>query len=164
MLGEAHVRLGVHQRGAGLVAIVVFAEANHDALVVAIDAAVANILVTQQGANIGGGGVKPLGQSALQIDLQQEVHTAAQIEAQVHGQCVNGGQPLWRGRQQIEGDDVLAVIRVRVEGVLQNVARFQLGVGIRQADLDAVGIEKRTVAGQVVLVQNAGDLLQQFVV
>jgi hypothetical protein len=57
------------------------------------DAAVADVLVAQQAAQVGRGRVEPLGQRALHVDLQQEVHAAAQVEAEVHRQRMHRGQP-----------------------------------------------------------------------
>jgi hypothetical protein len=59
-------------------------------------AAVAQVLVAQHGAQVGRGRVEALGQRALHVDLQQEVHAATQVEAEVHRQRMQRGQPLRR--------------------------------------------------------------------
>ena len=77
---------------------------------------------------------------------------------------MNRGQPLGGCRQQVECNHVLGIIRLRVEGVFEHVTRLQLGIGVRQANLDAIGIEKSSLAGDAVLVEYGGYLLQQLVV
>jgi hypothetical protein len=57
------------------------------------DAGVANVLVAHQGAQVAGGGVEALGQRARHVHLEQEVHAAAQVEAEVHRQRADRGQP-----------------------------------------------------------------------
>jgi hypothetical protein len=79
--------------GARLVAHLGVAEADGELVAFAGDAAVAHVLVAHQGAQVGGGGVEALGQRPLHVDLQQEMHAAAQVQAQVHGQGVHRGQP-----------------------------------------------------------------------
>ena len=50
------------------------------------DAAVADVLVAHQAAQVGAHRVKALGQRALHVDLEQEMHAAAQVETEVHRQ------------------------------------------------------------------------------
>jgi hypothetical protein len=76
--------------------------------------------------------------------LQQEVHTATQVKAEVHRQGMQRSQPLWRCGQQIQRNDVLRVGRVRIEGLFQNILGLQLGVRVFQASLDAVGVQLDT--------------------
>jgi hypothetical protein len=54
-------------------------------LAVAADATVAHIFLAQRGTDVTSKRLGPLGQRRLHVDLQHEVHTAAQIQSQVHG-------------------------------------------------------------------------------
>ncbi len=80
---------------------------------------------------------------------------AAQVEAEVHRQRAQAGQPFRRGGQQVQRDDVLRVGGIGVEGLFQYVLGLQLGVGITEAGLDAVEVELDAVVG------DAGDF-QRF--
>ena len=80
------------------------------------------------------------------------MHAAAQVEAEVHGQRIQAGQPLRRGRQQVERDDVLRIAGIGVECLFENVLGLQLGVGVLQAGLHAIEVELDAV------VVNAGRL------
>jgi hypothetical protein len=66
------------------------------------DAGVAHVLVAHQGAQVGGGRVEALGQRALHVHLQQEMHAAAQVEAEIHRQGVIEVSQFGEVRQQVE--------------------------------------------------------------
>ena len=132
-------------------------ETDHDPFAVAADAGVAHILVTQQAAQVGGGRVETFGDGTRHVDLQEEVHAAAQIEAEVHRQGMQRGQPLRRCGEQIERDDVLRIGGVRVEGAFQDVLGLQLGVGILEACLDADRVELDAVMGDAGGLQGTFD-------
>ena len=85
--------LGIEQRQVGgtvadgqfgLVARLGIAELDHHGVALAVDPSVTDVLVAQQAAQVGGRGVEPLGQRAFHVHLQQEVHAAAQVEAEIH--------------------------------------------------------------------------------
>ena len=139
--GNQQVGLAVANREACLVAGFDVAEFDDAALAFTIDAAVAQVLVAHHGAQVGRGRVELFGQRALHVDLQQEVHAAAQVEAEIHRQRPQRSQPLRRCRQQIQGDDVLRVGGIRVEGLFQDILGLQLGIGVLEARLDAVEIK-----------------------
>ncbi|MBS1140192.1 MAG: hypothetical protein H6R13_1645 [Proteobacteria bacterium] len=84
------------------------------------------------------------------------MHTAAQVEAKVHRQRVQRGQPLRRGGQQVQGDNVLRVGSIRVEGLFQRILGFQLGVGVLEACFHAIEVELDAV------VRDAGSLQRIF--
>ncbi len=110
------------------------------ALPFAGDAAVLDALVAQRGADVVGRRLHLLGERRLHVHLQQEMHAAAQIEPEVHRQRADRRQPARAVGQQVQRDDVvLAELR------LQQVLRLQLRVGVREAHLDAVGVEKDAV-------------------
>ena len=56
-------------------------EPDLDGLAVAGNTAVAHVLFTQDGANVAGQRLCPLGERCLHVDLQHEVHTTAQIQS-----------------------------------------------------------------------------------
>ena len=69
LLGEDQIGLAVEQYAARLAAVIGFAEADDDSLVFAANTCVADVLITQECADVGRGGVDPFGQSTLQINL-----------------------------------------------------------------------------------------------
>ena len=77
LLRKTQIRLRIQQGGTCLIPVIGFTEADDDTLAVPVDARMADVFIAQQGADIGTGGVETLGQRALQIDLQQEVHATA---------------------------------------------------------------------------------------
>jgi hypothetical protein len=117
------------------------AKAHHDRVAVAGDAGMADVLVAQQRARVAGQGIGLLGQRRLHVDLHQEVDAAAQVEAEVHRQGMQRGQPLGRAREQVEGDDVGRVLGVGVEGGAERVLGLALGVEVGEARLDRIAVE-----------------------
>ena len=67
--------------------------ADFDVLAIASNAAMANVFFAHRAAQVPGEGFQPLGQRRLHVHLQHEVHATAQIQAQVHGRCVQSAQP-----------------------------------------------------------------------
>ena len=124
-------------------------EIDHHRLVDAVHAAVADVVVAQQRARVRSVGIELLVQRAGHVDLQQEVHAAAQIETEVHRQRVQGGQPARRRALQVQRDDELRVGRVAVQRLLQQVLHAQLRVGVRQTHAD-VRVGRRVVERDVV--------------
>ena len=140
------------------------AEANGQAFAFPGDAGMPNVLVPQQATQIAADRVEALGQRALHVHLKQKMHAAAQVEAEVHRQRMQVGQPLGRTRQQIQGDDILRVARVRVELPFQQVLCLQLAVGVEQANLDAVAVEKDAAVLDAGAPQRAGDAFSRPVI
>ena len=71
------------------------------------DAAVLDALLAHQRADVGRVAVGGLVERGLHVDLQQEVHAAAQVEAEVHRQRADRRKPVRRRRQQVQRDDVV---------------------------------------------------------
>ncbi len=71
------------------------AEAHFDGVAHALDAGVAHVLVTQVAAHARLQGLDLVVEHCLGVDLQQEVHAAAQVQAQVHRRapmaCIQAG-------------------------------------------------------------------------
>jgi hypothetical protein len=91
---------------------------------------VADVLVAQRGAHVAGHRLGLLVQRGLHVDLHQEVHAAAQVQAQVHGQRMQRREPLRRARHQVQRDDVGRIGRIGVERLAQRVLGLELGVGV----------------------------------
>ena len=125
------------------------AEAEFDRVADATDARVTHVLVAQQGAQVAGGGVHALDQCTVHVDFEQEVHAAAQVETEVHGQGADGGQPVRRGRQQVECHHKARVGCIRVEAALDGVFALQLQVGGLEAGAHAVGVGEDTGVWQL---------------
>jgi hypothetical protein len=142
-LDDREIGKGVEHRGARLVAHRRVAEAHAQRLALARHAAMADVLLAQRAARFGGEALDALGDRRLHVDLQQEVHPAAQVEPEVHGQRAHRGEPVGRGRQQVERDDVGRVLRVGVERAVDHVARLELGVGVGEPHAHAGRIEDR---------------------
>ena len=50
-------------------------------------------------ADVAAERVEPFGERALHVDLQQEVHAAAQVEPEIHRQRADPGEPVRRRRR-----------------------------------------------------------------
>ena len=131
---EGHVGQRATQLGRRGVARVRAIEAGDDGHVVAFDAARGDFRLAQRSAHIVGQGIIAARQGALHVDLQQEVNPAAQIEAQIHGVGPQGGQPVRRSRQQVEGYGITRVTRIRVQGFFNEVFGLQLDISALKAD------------------------------
>ena len=57
---------------------------------------VAYLVLAQQGAQVGTVTFQGLLQCSIHVHLHQEVHTAAQVQAKVHGLCIDCLKPGWR--------------------------------------------------------------------
>jgi hypothetical protein len=104
---------------------------------------VADVLVAQQRADVAGEAFQALGERRLHVHLQQEVHAAAQVEAQVHRQRADRGQPPGRRGQQVERHHVGRVGGIGVERLVDRVLRLELGIGVGEAEAQAVGVHQR---------------------
>jgi len=115
---------------------------------------VADRLVAQQRAHVGGQRLGLLGQRRGHVDLHQEMHAAAQVQTQVHRLRAQPGQPLRRARHQVQRDDVGRIGRIGIERAHDRVARLELGVGVAEAgahrvalELDEVGLQAGGLQG-----------------
>jgi hypothetical protein len=117
------------------------AEPDDDGLALARDAGVADALVAQLGPDVPGERIEALRERAAHVDLEQEMHPASKVEAQVHGQRVDRGEPGRRARHEVERDRVRRVVSHRVQLGIDQVARLELCVGVREPDADRVGVE-----------------------
>jgi len=158
-LGELQVVVGRHDHGAGTALGLGLTELHDHALAVTADPGVADILVAQQAAEVAGGGVEALGDGALHVHLEQEVHATTQVKTQVHGQGVDGGQPLGARRQEVQGDHVGRVGRVRIKGLLDGILGLQLGVGVAEAGAYAGQVGKQPVVLEAGLAEALFDAL-----
>ena len=155
---HGQVGLVVTQQLLGAGAGILAGKVQHQLLAVALDAVVAHLAVAQQRAHVGHRTVQALVQRLGGVDLHQEVHTAAQVQTQVHGQGVQLGQPRGRGRQQVQRGDVDRIGRIRVHRLLQHVAGAQLGIGGVEADLDGVVVAQHPRVGDAGLVERGQRL------
>src|SRR5574340_735467 len=156
---QQQVRKGLLQLRHALPALRLIAKPDYNRLTLAGNAGVMDLLFPQQPADVSGIALHGLVQRRFHVHLQQEVHPAAQIQAEVHRQRPDMGQPGRRARQQVERGNI-AVPQLG----LQQILGFQLGVGIGETDLDAGLIEEDSSIGYLLLLQNAFHLLQQVLV
>ena len=143
-LAQREVRERLLDLGAGLAALGLVAEADDDVRALAPHAGVLHFLLPHQRADVGGVAVGRLVERGLHVDLQQEVHAAAKIEAEIHRQGADCGQPARRRGEQVERDDV-AFTELR----LQRILRLELRVGVVEAKLDARRIEHRAAVRNI---------------
>ncbi len=160
-LRERQVRNAAGDRCLRLVARLGVAEADAQDLAVARHAAVADGFLAQQGTHFRREVLGALGERGLQIDLQQEMHPAAQVEAEVHRQRVDRGQPARRSGEQVQCHRVVGICRVGVQGPVDRVARLELRVDVGEAHPHAVRVEQRAGVGQVRLLQRRLDFRHQ---
>ena len=123
-------------------------KADLNRLAVATDTAVAHIFLAQAGADVTGQRLGALGQRGLHVHLQHEVHTAAQVQTQVHGERVQGGEPGGRARQQIQRHHIARVGGVRDQRFLNRVFGFELCVGVAKAGFDGGAVKGHHVGDQ----------------
>jgi hypothetical protein len=90
---------------------------------------VAHVLVAQDAAHARLRALHLGFEHGLGIDLQQEVDAAAQVEAEVHRQRVQGLHPGGGILHQVDGDDVIGVGLVAVELALERELGLELGIG-----------------------------------
>src|SRR6185437_4567683 len=96
-------------------AVVRAGEGRGDRLAGAFDAADGDLVVAQGAADVAGQRVVARGQRALHVDLQQEVHAAAQVQAEVHGAGLEEAErshPGGRGGYQVQRDGVVRIAAV----------------------------------------------------
>src|SRR5258706_7484315 len=143
-IGEQQVRYLLADHRARLVAGLCVAGADHDAVALARDAGVTHVLVAQLRANVPGEAFRPLGDRRAHVHLQQEMHAPAEVQAEVHGERVNRGEPPGRIGQQVEGDGVAGVLRIGVQRPVDGVLGLGLRVVVSEPHLDARGIEEES--------------------
>ena len=149
---QLEVGQGLLDLGQRLVAQRALAKAHDDRLAFARDAAVLDALVAQRAANVVRVGLDFLRERGFHVDLQQKVHAAAQVEAEIHGQRADRRQPLRAARDEVQRDDVILA-----EPGLQRVFRAQLRIGVLEARLDARRVEKDRLRGDLVLLEDVFD-------
>ena len=71
-------------------------EAEHDVRLLAPDTAIDDAFLPHQRADVGRVPVGGLVERTLHVDLQQKIHAAAQVEAEIHRQGADRREPLWR--------------------------------------------------------------------
>ena len=142
--------------GFTLAARICIAELHHQRIAVPIHAGIRDILFAQRAAYVFGGCIQRFGQCGLHVHLQQEMHTAAQIQAQIHRQCVQVGQPPRRTRQQIQRNHIIIA---QLFG--QHVLGLQLVVGAAETGLDAVVFQHQQFRGQIGRLEDAPDTILQ---
>jgi hypothetical protein len=111
--------------------LVGLAEADHDAIAFAPDAGVIDFLVAEQPAHITEVALDCLVPGGLHVDLQQEVHAAAQVEPEVHGLRAERLQPRRRIGHEVERHDVA---RAGSDLRLDHVAGLELRVGVGETE------------------------------
>ena len=79
--------------GFALAARIGVAELHHQRIAFPVHAGIRDILFAQRTAYIFGGRIQRFGQCGLHVHLQQKMHTAAQVQAQIHRQRMQIGQP-----------------------------------------------------------------------
>ena len=83
-------------RDARLIAFGFVLESEHDVRLLAPDAAIDDPFLAHQRADVGRVSIGRLVERAFHVDLQQKIDAAAQVQAQVHRQSADRGEPLRR--------------------------------------------------------------------
>jgi hypothetical protein len=103
-----------------------------------------------------------LGQHGLAIHLHQEVHAAAQVEAEVHRQRVQALHPFRGVFLQVQGDQVGWIFRIGVQAFFQHRLGLELDVRGGEAHahrgVGAAAVKGQAVVGDAGLGQHIGDL------
>nr|GEU28151.1 hypothetical protein [Tanacetum cinerariifolium] len=146
-IGKRHVRHLVGQHGLGFLAGGVVAEVDLDGVAHALDAGVAHVLVAQLAAGGSLHALHALGQHGLGIDLHQEVHTAAQVETEVHRHGVELLHPFRGVGLQVQRHQVRRIFRIGVQVFFQHGLGAELGVRIGKARAHR-GVSAGAIEGQ----------------
>jgi hypothetical protein len=150
--GDRLVRLGAHG-GVG--------EAHAQRVALARHAGMADVAVAQLLADVGGECLHALLDRLLHVDLQEEVHAAAQVQAEGHRRRLDRRQPVGRGGQQVERYRVGGVVLLRVERLVEKVVGAQLRVAVGEARLDPGRVGGEAGVGDVALLQRLLDASQE---
>ena len=126
---------------------------NPERLILTLDAAVTYPFIPQRGADITTRGFKFLSQRGVHVDLQHEVHTATQIQAQIHWRAAKAAEPIGGTWHQVQGDHVTRVGWIRIEGLLHHVARLQLRVSGVKPNFHGVTVKLNAIGRQARLLQ-----------
>ena len=121
--------IGAKQQAGGTVTCLGIHETDCQTTIVQmLDHTVAQFFLTQLGLDLADIDIQTLADRLCHVHFQQEVHTATQVQAQLHRSGAEAVEPFRCGRCQVQGDDILAtqLIRDRLLG-------RKLGVGAGQA-------------------------------
>ncbi len=124
----------------------------------------ANVLVAQERAHVARVALQALLQRRLHVDLQEEVHAAAQVEAQVHRQCADRREPRRRRRQEVERDRVVRILWVRVERLVDHFLRLELRVAVAETKTRPVRVDDHTRIGDLRRLERRLDAREQAAV
>ena len=125
---QREFRQRVTQQGAGGIGVCGVGELHAQLLAILLHVAVTNAFVFQRQFDLAGPGFHALVHHRFHIHLQQEMHTTAQIQAQIHRRSTNGTQPSWSSGRQIQGHHI-----VIAEGTGQKLAGTKLAVIVSEA-------------------------------
>ena len=115
-------------------------EVDRDVVAAAGNARVTDALVAKLRAKVGRDRFAALFNRRVHVDLQEEVHAAAQVQTQIHREGVDRKEPLRRVRHEVERHDVGGIRRIRIERLFNHFARLQLFFGFRRLEAHADGI------------------------
>ena len=167
-LGERQGKTGIVQLDGGHVAQILaqllgaqgarlgITEFDDQTLAFPADAAQRHLGLAQHVAHVVGLAVQLLVERRLHVDLHEEMDAAAQIETEIHRQGADVRQPIGRCREQVQGDGIVFAQRL-----LQIVLGPQLGIGVRQLDLDAGRVGDDPLRRYLLLFERVLDPLQQ---
>ena len=102
------------------------------------NAVVAQVFFAQSAAQVAAQSVQLFGQRCFHVHFQHEMHTAAQVQSQIHGRCVQGGQPCGCARYQVQRHHIRGVGCIRVERLLHRVFGLKLLLGGFEACFERV--------------------------
>ena len=88
----------------------------------------------------------------VHVHLHQEMHAAAQVEAEIHRIQAHRPQETGRRRSQIQGDDIVAA-----QLVLEDVGGLELDLRIGKADQQAAFFQFQAFVGQLFGLDQRGD-------
>ena len=161
-----HIHLGLVLRDLAARGIqhVGIAHAHFNGVARAAHAAVADVFLAQQHANVAGRGVQPLGDGRAHVYLEHEMHAAAQIQPQIHGLGVQRRQPVRRAGDQIERHDVGAFFLASGQGARNHVLGLDLRVFGIKARAHRLAVKHHAVSGNARFLQSLLHLLQRLAI
>ena len=132
---------------------------DHDYLALALNTVVVDFFLAQRHAEIADSAFRRLIQRCFHVHLQQEVHAAAQVQAQIHRLGAYALQPVWRLWHQVECHGV-----VFTQIANQFVLGQQLRIRVGKTHFHAAGIHKQTIKRNVGQFQCVFHFSQQAIV
>ena len=97
----------------------------------------ADALVAELRAQIRSRGFNTLRNGCAHVNLKQEMHAAAKVEAEIHRAAVEREEPVGRIRGEVERGNVARILRIGIKRAVDDFTRFKLLFSLRRIKANA---------------------------